>query len=109
MEWKLSITLEIQKKRKIKMPNFLKISDAEFVYCWLVMSLENWHFMPLCTRLLVEKYSEIQHLRERYNTPRVIKALNLSFEQIQKLQIQLSEFSSDDKYYFCQALVNLMD
>ncbi|NJL78621.1 MAG: hypothetical protein HC836_44745 [Richelia sp. RM2_1_2] len=89
------------------MIRFLDLTDAEFIYCWLVSRLDDWHHECFCNWLLIEKYDEVQ-AQWHCDNERIKKAQYLTINQVTKLQERLSKASSDSKWDFTRAL-NYLD
>lgn len=93
--------LEITRTRKLfRTADFTR---AEFLYCFLVLGLDDWTDNYYCTRALVEKFSEIRESTDTDESPWDL-AYNLSIEKVTNLQERLSSLSSDDRYYFTRAI-----
>ncbi len=93
--------LEVTRPRKLfKTADFTR---AEFLYCFLVLGLDDWTDNYFCTCALVEKFSEIRESTDTDESPWDL-AYNLSIEEVANLQERLSSLSSDDRYYFTRAI-----
>ena len=95
------LVLEVTRPRKLfRTADFTR---AEFLYCFLVLELDDWTDNYFCTRALVEKFSEVHELRNTDEFP-WDSAYGLSIEEVTNLQERLSSLSSDDRYYFTRAI-----
>ena len=80
-----------------------EFSHAEFLYCVLVMQIDDFHEDYLCERALVERFEE---LHEDITDPPAPwdTAMALTLEQVTDLQERLKTLSSDDRRFFLQAI-----
>ncbi len=93
--------LEVTRPRKLfKTADFTR---AEFLYCFLVLGLDDWTDDYYCTRALVEKFSEVHESKDTDEFPWDL-AYGLSIEEVENLQERLSTLNSEDRYYFALAI-----
>ncbi len=84
-----------------------RVSDfthAEFLYCILVMEIDDFHEVYLCERALIARYDEIhEDLPAQVNAP-WDSAIDLTLEQVTDLQERLSTLSDDERRWFLEAI-----
>ncbi len=80
-----------------------EFSHPEFLYCILVMQIDDFHEDYLCERALVARFDEL-HEDAAHEPAPWDAALALSLEQVTNLQERLKTLSGSDRDYFLQAI-----
>lgn len=80
-----------------------EFSHPEFLYCILVMQIDDFHEDYLCERALVARFDEL-HEDAAHEPAPWDAALALSLEQVTDLQERLKTLSGSDRDYFLQAI-----
>lgn len=80
-----------------------EFSHPEFLYCILVMQIDDFHEDYLCERALVQRFDEL-HEDAGHEPAPWDTALALSLEQVTDLQERLKTLSGSDRDYFLQAI-----
>ena len=98
------VKLEIIEPPPYKRFYVSEFTHAEFLYCILVMEIDDFHEVYLCERALIARYDEIhEDLPAQVNAP-WDSAIDLTLEQVTDLQERLSTLSDDERRWFLEAI-----
>ncbi len=84
------------------------LSEAQLYYCMLVITLDDWTDYAYCTRLLIEKYNEVQDIWGDSKNPKLQAAANIAEQELQHLQDVVSRLETDDEKHFFRQGMNFL-